>query len=73
MNAWNAAESADFRGPLDVTRAATAVLDAQDLIIGWSPAAQRLLGYLPEEIVGQPLEMLVPPALRGPGTHRRTR
>ncbi|MFI2262648.1 SpoIIE family protein phosphatase [Streptomyces tubercidicus] len=67
MNAWNAAESADFRGPLDVTRAATAVLDAQDLIIGWSPAAQRLLGYLPEEIVGQPLEMLVPPALRGAG------
>ncbi|MER6841481.1 SpoIIE family protein phosphatase [Streptomyces platensis] len=64
MNAWNAAESADFRGPLDVARAATAVLDAQDLIIGWSPAAQRLLGYLPEEIVGQPLERLVPPAVR---------
>ncbi|MGY5130108.1 SpoIIE family protein phosphatase [Streptomyces nigrescens] len=67
MNAWNAAESADFRGPLDVTRAATAVLDAQDLIIGWSPAAQRLLGYLPEEIVGQPLETLVPPAVKGSG------
>ncbi|MFE1173917.1 SpoIIE family protein phosphatase [Streptomyces sp. NPDC058773] len=65
MNAWNAAEDADFRGPLDVTRAATAVLDAQDLIIGWSPAAQRLLGYLPEEIVGTPLEALVPPAVRG--------
>ncbi|GFE26589.1 MULTISPECIES: SpoIIE family protein phosphatase [Streptomyces] len=67
MNAWNAAESADFRGPLDVTRAATAVLDAQDLIIGWSPAAQRLLGYLPEEIVGQPLETLVPPAVKEAG------
>ncbi|WP_435602078.1 SpoIIE family protein phosphatase [Streptomyces sp. bgisy130] len=64
MNAWNAAESADFRGPLDVARAATAVLDAQDVIIGWSPAARRLLGYLPEEIVGQPLERLVPPAVR---------
>ncbi|MEU9486138.1 SpoIIE family protein phosphatase [Streptomyces decoyicus] len=60
MNAWNAAESADFRGPLDVTRAATAVLDAQDRIIGWSPAAQRLLGYTPEEILGHPLESLLP-------------
>ncbi|MFJ3951043.1 SpoIIE family protein phosphatase [Streptomyces libani] len=67
MNAWNAAESADFRGPLDVTRAATAVLDAQDMIIGWSPAARRLLGYLPEEIIGQPLETLVPPAVKGSG------
>ncbi|MER0478155.1 SpoIIE family protein phosphatase [Streptomyces sp. Edi2] len=60
MNAWNAAESADFRGPLDVTRAATAVLDAQDRIIGWSPAAQRLLGYAPEEIIGRPVETLLP-------------
>ncbi|WP_030983494.1 SpoIIE family protein phosphatase [Streptomyces sp. NRRL S-1813] len=60
MNAWNAAESADFRGPLDVTRAATAVLDAQDRIIGWSPAAQRLLGYTPEEILGHSLESLLP-------------
>ncbi|MFG2093449.1 SpoIIE family protein phosphatase [Streptomyces sp. NPDC048612] len=67
MNAWNAAGNADFRGPLDVTRAATVVLDAQDLVIGWSPAAQRLLGYLPEEIVGKPLETLVPPAVRGTG------
>ncbi|MGX1758023.1 SpoIIE family protein phosphatase [Streptomyces lydicus] len=60
MNAWNAVEIADFRGPLDVTRAATAVLDAQDRIIGWSPAAQRLLGYTPEEIIGRPVETLVP-------------
>ncbi|WP_328687005.1 SpoIIE family protein phosphatase [Streptomyces caniferus] len=60
MNAWNAAENADFRGPLDVTRAATAVLDAQDRIIGWSPAAQRLLGYRPEEIIGRPVKTLVP-------------
>ncbi|MGW7574401.1 SpoIIE family protein phosphatase [Streptomyces sp. NPDC054765] len=59
MNAWNAAENADFRGPLDVTRAATAVLDAQDRIIGWSPEAQRLLGYAPEEIIGRSLEALV--------------
>ncbi|WP_310726033.1 SpoIIE family protein phosphatase [Streptomyces sp. N2A] len=60
MNAWNAAEIADFRGPLDVTRAATAVLDARDLVIGWSPAAQRLLGYRPEEVIGRPCETFFP-------------
>ncbi|WP_405774184.1 SpoIIE family protein phosphatase [Streptomyces sp. NBC_00859] len=53
MTAWNAEQSADFRGPLDVTRAATAVIDAQDTVIGWSPAAERLLGYRPHEIVGR--------------------
>ncbi|WP_407285582.1 SpoIIE family protein phosphatase [Streptomyces sp. BP-8] len=62
MNAWNAAESADFRGPLDVTRAATVVLDARDLVIGWSPAARRLLGYAPGEIIGRPLETFLPAA-----------
>lgn len=62
MNAWSTAASADFRGPLDVTRAATAVLDAQDLVVGWSPAARRLLGYSPEEIIGRPLETFLPAA-----------
>ncbi|MEU9122623.1 SpoIIE family protein phosphatase [Streptomyces sp. NPDC048506] len=62
MNAWNAAESAGSRGPLDVTRAATVVLDAQGLVVGWSPAARRLLGYSPEEIVGRPLETFLPAA-----------
>lgn len=61
MSARNAAQRADFRGPLDVTRAATAVLDAQDTVIGWSPAAEELLGYRPQEIVGQPLRTFLPP------------
>ncbi|AOP47310.1 SpoIIE family protein phosphatase [Streptomyces lydicus] len=62
MNAWNAVESAEFRGPLDVTRAATAVLDAQDVVIGWSPAARKLLGYPPEEVLGRPLRTFLPAA-----------
>ncbi|MFI9354090.1 SpoIIE family protein phosphatase [Streptomyces lydicus] len=62
MNAWNAVESAEFRGPLDVTRAATAVLDAQDVVIGWSPAARQLLGYAPEEVLGRPLRTFLPAA-----------
>ncbi|MEU9113730.1 SpoIIE family protein phosphatase [Streptomyces sp. NPDC048483] len=66
MNAWSAVESADFRGPLDVTRAATVVLDAHNLVIGWSPAAERLLGYPAEEIVGRPLENLL--VSQGAGT-----
>lgn len=55
MTGWTADEGADFRGPLDITRAATMVIDAQDTVIGWSPAAERLLGYPSQEIVGRPL------------------
>ncbi|MFI1397215.1 SpoIIE family protein phosphatase [Streptomyces sp. NPDC020681] len=61
MSAWNAAETADFRGPLDVTRAATAVLDAQNTVIGWSGAAEDLLGYPQQEIVGKPLSTFLAP------------
>ncbi|MEV0371299.1 SpoIIE family protein phosphatase [Streptomyces sp. NPDC050636] len=61
MNAWNAAESADFRGPLDVTRAATAVLDAHGRVIGWSPAAERLLGYSSRDIIGRHVDTFLPP------------
>ncbi|MEC4018657.1 SpoIIE family protein phosphatase [Streptomyces sp. H27-D2] len=70
MSVWKAAESADFRGPLDVTRAATAVLDARGVVIGWSPAAEELLGFPPDEIVGQPVDTFLPPRtapLPGPG------
>ncbi|WP_367038909.1 SpoIIE family protein phosphatase [Streptomyces sp. Je 1-332] len=61
MTAWNVEQGADFRGPLDVTRAATAVVDAQDTVIGWSPAAQRLLGHRPQDIVGRPLSTFLSP------------
>ncbi|MEE1754686.1 SpoIIE family protein phosphatase [Streptomyces sp. SP18CS02] len=59
MSAVNAVEGADFRGPLDVTRAATAVLDAEGIIVGWGPAAQALLGYPPHEAVGHPIGSFV--------------
>ncbi|WP_411145602.1 SpoIIE family protein phosphatase [Streptomyces sp. x-80] len=65
MNAGNAAESADFRGPLDVTRAATAVLDAQSLVIGWSPAAEKLLGYAPGDVVGRSTDTFLAPVPAG--------
>ncbi|MFJ1785569.1 SpoIIE family protein phosphatase [Streptomyces anulatus] len=55
MSAASTAESADFRGPLDITRAATVVLDAESTVIGWSPAAAELLGYAPSDALGRPL------------------
>ncbi|KUL52207.1 MULTISPECIES: SpoIIE family protein phosphatase [unclassified Streptomyces] len=61
MTAPNAEPKTDFRGPLDVTRGATAVLDARDTVIGWSPAAERLLGHRAPEVVGRPLAAFLPP------------
>ncbi len=59
MSAVNAAGDADFRGPLDVSRAATAVLDTDGTVVGWSPAAQTLLGYPPHEVLGRPVATFV--------------
>ncbi|QPP08487.1 SpoIIE family protein phosphatase [Streptomyces bathyalis] len=59
MNAWSEAETIDFRGPLDVASGATVLLDNQNVIIGWSEAAEGLFGYEPREILGRPLETLI--------------
>ncbi|GGV67713.1 hypothetical protein GCM10010277_76530 [Streptomyces longisporoflavus] len=61
MTAWNAEQRTDFRSPLDVTRAATAVVDVRDTVVGWSPAAERLLGYRPQEIIGRPVATFLTP------------
>lgn len=61
MTARNAEQGADFRGPLDVTRAATAVIGARDTVVGWSPAAERLLGYRAGEAVGRTLSTFLSP------------
>ncbi|NLU75839.1 SpoIIE family protein phosphatase [Streptomyces sp. HNM0575] len=59
MNAWSEAETIDFRGPLDVTSAATVLLDSENVVIGWSEAAGDLFGYEPREILGRTLETLI--------------
>jgi PAS domain S-box-containing protein len=59
MNAWSEAETIDFRGPLDVTSAATVLLDSESVVVGWSEAAGDLFGYEPREILGRPLETLI--------------
>ncbi|MCF6525631.1 SpoIIE family protein phosphatase [Streptomyces sp. JJ36] len=69
MTTWDTAEGGDLRGPLDLTKAATAVLDARDVVLGWSPRAEELLGYPAEEVLGTPLHRLlaVPARLDGAG------
>ncbi|HWM39451.1 MAG TPA: SpoIIE family protein phosphatase [Streptomyces sp.] len=59
MNAWSEAETIDFRGPLDVTSAATALLDSENVVIGWSEAAEELFGHAPGEILGRSVETLM--------------
>ncbi|NEE45248.1 PAS domain-containing protein, partial [Streptomyces sp. SID8455] len=61
MSATRAADAADFRGPLDIARAATVVLDGRDTVVGWSPAATELLGYGPDEAAGRPLSAFLSP------------
>jgi PAS domain S-box-containing protein len=52
-------------------RMAAVVESAEDAIItrsldgiiqSWNPGAQRLLGYSPDEIIGRPVSLLIPPA-----------
>ncbi|MGK5631007.1 SpoIIE family protein phosphatase [Streptomyces sp. URMC 123] len=59
MRAWDTDDSAGFRGPLDVTRAATAVLDGDGVVLGWSRAAETLLGYRPPDILGRRVDSLL--------------
>lgn len=39
-------------------------IDADQRIVSWTKGAERMLGYTPEEIVGQTVDCIVPPDLR---------
>ncbi|MFE3328762.1 SpoIIE family protein phosphatase [Streptomyces sp. NPDC059176] len=71
MSPGKAAGDGEFRSPLDVTRAATVVLDGQGVVIGWSAAAERLLGYGPQEVIGRPVGTILEPASRPAGRRGR--
>jgi PAS domain S-box-containing protein len=49
---------------VESTRDAVIGIDLDGVILGWNPAAVRLLGYAAAEAVGQSLEIFVPPHLR---------
>ncbi|WUH78539.1 SpoIIE family protein phosphatase [Streptomyces sp. NBC_00435] len=59
--------------PLDVSRAATALLDSDGRVLIWSPAATKLLGYQASDMLGREITDLsteaVAPEL-GPGPQR---
>ena len=43
------------------------LLDRDGVIASWNPAAQKVLGYAPSEIIGRELALLYPPAERSAG------
>ncbi|MFD6226879.1 SpoIIE family protein phosphatase [Streptomyces sp. NPDC060232] len=43
----------------DQVTSATAVVDARGIVTGWSPGAQRLLGYSYKDVVGRPAARLL--------------
>ncbi|MBV7696663.1 SpoIIE family protein phosphatase [Streptomyces sp. TRM70350] len=53
MDRFPNAANVDFHSPLDLCRAAAAVLDADGRISGWGSSAQRLLGHPPEDVLGR--------------------
>ncbi|MEV6006077.1 SpoIIE family protein phosphatase [Streptomyces sp. NPDC051976] len=53
--------------PPELSRAAGVVLDAQGMVVGWSAAAERLLGLRAADVVGRPVaSLLVDPVLPTP-------
>ncbi|KOV63999.1 SpoIIE family protein phosphatase [Streptomyces sp. MMG1121] len=59
MDRFPNAANVDFHSPLDLSKAAAAVLDAEGRISGWGSSAQRLLGHAPEDVLGKPATRLL--------------
>ncbi|MFF4707745.1 SpoIIE family protein phosphatase [Streptomyces sp. NPDC001288] len=59
MDRFPNAADVEFHSPLDLARAAAAVLDEDGRVSGWSAAAERLLGLPPEEVLGRPAKRLL--------------
>ncbi|MET8025326.1 SpoIIE family protein phosphatase [Streptomyces avermitilis] len=53
MDRFPHAADVDFHSPLDLSKAAAAVLDDEGRISGWGFSAQRLLGHSPEDVLGR--------------------
>ena len=55
-----------------VTDYAIYMLDANGCLTNWNPGAQRIKGYLPEEVIGQHFSMFYTPEDRAAGEPKRT-
>lgn len=55
-----------------VTDYAIYMLDANGHLTNWNPGAQRIKGYLPEEVIGQHFSMFYTPEDRAAGEPKRT-
>lgn len=55
-----------------VTDYAIYMLDADGRLTNWNPGAQRIKGYLPEEVIGQHFSMFYTPEDRAAGEPQRT-
>jgi PAS domain-containing protein len=40
-------------------------VDLDGIIVTWNDGAQRLLGYSPDDVIGQPVSMLIPSGRSG--------
>ena len=67
----NPLQNLSFHSLFEASAEALVLADGEGRILHSNPAAQSLFGYEEHEWLGQPVEMLVPPALRD--HHRRYR
>lgn len=57
-----------FESLVEISPVAIVVMDADERVTGWNPAAKQLFGYSPEEALGRPIdELVLQEDLRGEG------
>ncbi|MEU0397105.1 SpoIIE family protein phosphatase [Streptomyces sp. NPDC006208] len=66
MTKTDHAPLAEAVSPREIPDAAIAMLDAEGTVVGWTHAAEHLVGYSAKEVVGRSAAHLLPPAEHAP-------